>query len=325
MKTAGLTLDAIRAARATVMGAAIRTPLVRLNLWDAPADVYLKLENLQPIGSFKIRGAANAIAQMEERALRDGVLTASAGNMAQGVAWNARRLGIPCTVIAPDTAPEAKVRAVERLGGRVIKVPFDRWWQTFTDRAYPGIAGAFVHPFDDDRVMAGNGTIGLEILEDLEDVDSVLIPWGGGGLACGIASAIKGLKPAVRVYAVEVETATPLRASLQVGAVQTVPYTPSFVDGIGSRTVFPDMLALAQDLLDGSQVASLEETKGAIRLLAERNRVIAEGAGAVALAVALSGRAGAGKIVCVVSGGNIDLDKLAGILAEGSPSPVRGG
>jgi len=315
VKTAGLSLDAVRDARPAVMRAAIRTPLVRLNLWDAPAEIYLKLENLQPIGSFKIRGAANVMAHLSRRELAAGVLTASAGNMAQGAAWNARRLGIPCTVIAPDTAPDAKVRAVERLGGRVIKVPFDRWWQTFTDRSYPGVEGAFVHPFDDDRVMAGNGTIGLEIVEDLEDVDTVLIPWGGGGLSCGIATAIKGLKPRVMVYAVEAETGTPLQASLRAGSVQSVPYQPSFVDGIGSKTVFADMLALAEDLLDGSFVASLDETRNAIRLLAERNRMIAEGAGAVALAVALAGRAPGKNVVCIVSGGNIDLDVLAGIIS----------
>ena len=315
MKTAGLSLHAVRDARPAVMRAAIRTPLVRLNLWDAQPEIYLKLENLQPIGSFKIRGAANVMAQLSPRELAAGVLTASAGNMAQGAAWNARRLRIPCTVIAPDTAPDAKVRAVERLGGRVIKVPFDRWWQTFSDRSYPGVPGAFVHPFEDDRVMAGNGIIGLEIVEDLEDVDTVLIPWGGGGLSCGIATAIKGLKPRAMVYAVEAETGTPLQASLRAGSVQSVPYQPSFVDGIGSKTVFADMLALAEDLLDGSFVASLEETRKAIRLLAERNRVIAEGAGAVALAVALAGRAPGKKVVCIVSGGNIDLDLLAGIIS----------
>src|SRR5438445_4207768 len=314
MKAMTLAVEDIQRARQVIKGAAIRTPLVQLNVSDAPARIHLKLENLQPIGSFKIRGAANAMSSMSREELARGVLTASAGNMAQGVAWNAQRLSIPCTVIAPDTAPETKVRAVERLGGRVIKVPFDRWWQTFTDRSYPGVEGAFVHPFDDDRVMAGNGTIGLEIVEDLEDVDTVLIPWGGGGLSCGIATAIKGLMPRAMVYAVEVETGTPLQASLRAGSVQSVPYQPSFVDGIGSKTVFADMLALAEDLLDGSFVASLDETRKAIRLLAERNRVIAEGAGAVALAVALAGRAPGKKVVCVVSGGNIDLDALAGIL-----------
>ena len=316
MKTAGLSVDAVRLARPAVMRAAIRTPLVRLNVQETPAEIYLKLENLQPIGSFKIRGAANAMAGLGPQALAEGVLTASAGNMAQGVAWNARRLRVPCTVIAPDTAPDAKLRAVERLGGRVIKVSFDRWWQTFVDRSYPGVTGVFVHPFDDERVMAGNGTIGLEILEDLPDIDTVLVPWGGGGLACGIATALKGVQPQIRVCAVEVETATPLKASLEAGAVQTVAYQPSFVDGIGSKTVFADMLALAERLLDGSHVATLAETRRAIRLLAERNRVIAEGAGAVAAAIALSGRAGVGKVVCIVSGGNIDLDVLAGILTD---------
>ncbi len=319
MKATGLGIDQIRAARPAVAQAAIRTPLVRLNAFDRPAgsgEIYLKLENLQPIGSFKIRGAANAMSSMSKSELARGVLVASAGNMAQGAAWNARRLGIPCTVIAPDYAPDTKVRAIERLGGRVIKVPFDRWWQTFTDRSYPGLDATFVHSFDDDRVMAGNGTIGLELLEDLPEVETVLIPWGGGGLAVGIATALRAIKPSVRIYAVEAETGAPLTASLRSGSPQVVDYQPSFVDGIGSKTVFPNMLALAEDLLDGALTASLEETAGALRLMAERNRVIAEGAGAVAMAVALSGKAGSGRIACIVSGGNIDLSKLAKILGE---------
>lgn len=314
MRATGLDLDAIRQARQVIRGVALRTPLVRLNLWDAPADIFLKLENLQAIGSFKIRGATNAMSAIPRDELAKGVLVASAGNMAQGAAFNARRLHIPCTVIAPDYAPETKVQAIERLGGRVIKVPFDRWWQTFIDRAYPGIEAQFIHSFDDDRVMAGNGTIGLEILDDLPDVDTVLIPWGGGGLTCGIATALRALRPSTRIYAVEAETGAPLTASLKAGSPQVVDYEHSFVDGIGSKTVFPDMLAMAQDLLDGSFTASLEEIAAALRLMAERNRVIAEGAGAVALAVALSGKAGRGRIACVVSGGNIDLPELAAIL-----------
>ncbi len=316
MKATGLRMEDIRRAQPAVASAAIRTPLVRLNVWDAPAEIYLKLENLQPIGSFKIRGAANAMSLMSRAELAKGVLVASAGNMAQGAAWNARRLGIPCTVIAPDYAPDTKVQAIERLGGRVIKVPFDRWWQTFTDRSYPGVDATFIHSFDDDRVMAGNGTIGLELLEDLADIDTVLIPWGGGGLAGGIATALRALKPSIRIFAVEADTGAPLSASLKAGSAQVVDYQPSFVDGIGSKTVFPNMLVLAQELLDGSFTASLEEIAAALRLMAERNRVIAEGAGAVALAVALSGKAGRGRIACIVSGGNIDLPKLAKILGE---------
>ena len=316
MRATRLGIEDIRRAQPAVASAAVRTPLVRLNVWDAPAQIYLKLENLQPIGSFKIRGAANAMSLMSQDELSRGVLVASAGNMAQGAAWNARRLGIPCTVIAPDYAPDTKVQAIERLGGRVIKVPFDRWWQTFTDRSYPGVDAAFIHSFDDDRVMAGNGTIGLELLEDLPDVDTVLIPWGGGGLASGIATALRALKPSIRIFAVEADTGAPLSASLKAGSPQAVDYQPSFVDGIGSKTVFKNMLELAQELLDGSITASLEEIAAALRLMAERNRVIAEGAGAVALAVALSGKAGQGRIACVISGGNIDLPKLAKILGE---------
>jgi threonine dehydratase len=292
--------------------------LVRLNGFGISPEIYLKLENLQPIGSFKLRGAANAMAQLSPAQLQRGVLTASAGNMAQGVAWRARELGIPCTVVAPETAPETKLQAIARLGGHVIKVSFERWWQTFQDRAYPGIDATFIHAFDDPHVMAGNGVIGLEILEDLPDVDAVLIPWGGGGLACGIASAVRAKKPNCKLYAAEVATAAPLAASLSAGAVAVVEYQPSFVDGIGSKTVFPQMLDHARQLLDGALVAGLAEVAAAVRLLAERNRVIAEGAGACPVACALSGRAGAGTIACVVSGGNIDAVKLCKILCEGS-------
>jgi threonine dehydratase len=305
-------LDAIRAARQRIAGAAIRTPLVRLD--DDRADVWLKLEVLQPIGSFKIRGAANAMAQMARSELARGVVTASAGNMAQGVAWNARRLGVACTVVAPDHAPEAKVRAVERLGGRVLKVPFDEWWQAFVDRGRPGLEGVFVHAFDDERVMAGNGTIGLELLEDLPDLDVVLVPWGGGGLACGIASAVRALRPSSRVLAVEVATGAPLTASLAAGHPAVVDYRPSFVDGIGSKTVFAGMLERARHLLDGTIVVSLDEVAAAVRLLATRAHVVAEGAGAASVAAALSGRAGGGRTVCVVSGGSIDAATLASLL-----------
>ncbi|MBI3409729.1 MAG: threonine/serine dehydratase [Planctomycetes bacterium] len=311
-----VSLAAIEDARRQIANSAIRTPLVRLNTFDAPAEIYLKLENLQPIGSFKMRGAANAIAHIPKEQLERGVLTASAGNMAQGVAWQARKLGIPCTVVVPDTAPETKLYAIERLGGLLIKVSFERWWQTFQERAFPGVDATFIHAFDDPHVMAGNGTIGLEILEDLPDVDAVLIPWGGGGLTCGIASALRAKKPNCRIYAAEVATAAPLSASLAKGDVQVVDYQPSFVDGIGSKTVFPQMLERARELIDSALVAQLVEVAAAVRLLAERNRVIAEGAGACPVACALTGKAGSGKIVCVVSGGNIDLKKLCAILKE---------
>lgn len=316
-------LTDIQSARVLIAGSAIRTPLVRLNLRKAPAEIYLKLENLQPIGSFKVRGAVNAIGHMTADLLARGVLTASAGNMAQGVAWQARELGIPCTVIAPDSAPETKIKAIERLGGRVIKVPFDEWWKAFEQRAFPGVAGAFIHAFDDLNVMAGNGTIALEILEDLPEVDAVVIPWGGGGLTCGIASALRAVRPTCKVFAAEVATAAPLAASLVFGAPQQIDYQTSFVDGIGAKSVFPQMLERAQRLIDGSLVADLESVAHALKLMAERNRVIAEGAGACSLACALAGNAGPGKVVCIVSGGNIDFRKLCQILtAETSNSPI---
>ncbi len=309
------TLEDIRAARERIAGSAIRTPLIRLNVEDAPAEIYLKLENLQPIGSFKIRGAGNAMRLVEKENLRKGVYTASAGNMAQGVAWNAREMGVPCEVIVPDHAPETKLAAIKRLGGKVVKVPFDEWWQVIIEHSYPGLDSFFIHPVSDSAVIAGNGTIGLEILEDLADVETIVIPFGGGGLSSGIAAAIRSLKSNTRIYACEVETAAPLKASLKVGSPQTVEYTPSFVDGIGGRSVLEEMWPLVSDLIDDSLVVSLPQVSQALKLLIERNRVIAEGAGAAAVAAALSGMAGSGKIVCIVSGGNIDSDKLAEIIS----------
>ena len=309
-----VSLSSVQDARRVIAGSAIRTPLVRLNIQDAQTEIYLKLENLQPIGSFKIRGAANAIARLPKEKLNLGVVTASAGNMAQGVAWTAQKLGIPCTVIAPDSAPETKINAIERLGGQVIKVTFDQWWSAFEQRAFPGVAGTFIHAFDDPDVMAGNGTITLEILEDLPDPDTVVIPWGGGGLTCGIASVLRELRPVCRVFAAEVATAAPLADSLAAGTPTEIAYQPSWVDGIGAKAVFPQMFARAQKLIDGSLVVELQQVADAVRLLAKHNHVVAEGAGACSVACALSGKAGSGKVVCIVSGGNIDSEKLARIL-----------
>jgi len=295
-----------------IADSAIRTPLVRLN--GVEAEIYLKLENLQPIGSFKIRGAANAMARLSASQLQRGVVTASAGNMAQGVAWCARKLGVPCTVIAPSTAPETKINAIERLGGRVIKVSFDEWWRAFAERAYPGVDGAFIHAFDDPHVMAGNGTIALEILEDLPDVDALVIPWGGGGLTCGIASVLRAVRPECKIFTAEVSTAAPLAASIAAGAPTPVDYQASWVDGIGARAVFPQMFERARNLIDGTLIADLSSVATALRLMVQHNHIVAEGAGACPVACALSGKAGSGKIVCVVSGGNIDSAKLVAIL-----------
>jgi threonine dehydratase len=310
-----ITLSAVEEAHRNIAGTALRTPLVPLPV-AGEAEVWLKLENLQPIGSFKIRGAANVMAKTPRERLQRGVLTASAGNMAQGVAFCARRIGVPATIVAPDTAPATKIRAVERLGGRVILAPFADWWRTFETRTYPGVDATFIHAFDDPDVMAGNGTIALELLEDLASMDAVVIPWGGGGLSCGIAEVLRALSPRVKIYAAEVETAAPLAASLDAGEPRTVDYTPSFVDGIGSKMVFPNMFERARRLLNGSLVVTLAEAASAMKLAAERNRVIVEGASACAIAAALSGRAGAGKVVAIVSGGNIDLEKFSQLTAS---------
>jgi threonine dehydratase len=310
-----LSLADIQAAREALLGTAIRTPLVRLNI-DDPPSIFLKLENLQPIGSFKIRGAANVIARLSATELQRGVMTASAGNMAQGVAWCARERGIPCTVISPQGAPENKMRAIEKLGARLIRVPFDDWWRAFEERAYPGVDATFIHAFDDPHVMAGNGTIGLEILEDLPDVDAVVIPWGGGGLACGIAAAVRQLKPDTKIFAAEVDVAAPLQASWKAGSPQVIEPVRSFVDGVGGKSVLPRMFDRARHLLDGCLVAQVAEVASAIKLIAERNHIIAEGAGATALACVLAGRAGTGKVACILSGGNIDMPKFIEIMVS---------
>jgi threonine dehydratase len=313
-------LEAIARARATLAGSAVRTPLVRLRLDDAPAEIHLKLECLQPIGSFKIRGALNAMAEAPPEALAKGVVTASAGNMAQGVAWGARERGIPCTVVVPEHAPQTKLDAIERLGGSVVKVPFEDWWRAIETSHHPGVEGYFVHPVLDDGVMAGNGTIGLEILDDLPEVDTVLVPWGGGGLACGIASALRQSRPGTRVISVEPETGAPLSVSLPAHESRAVDYSASFVDGSGSRALLPKMWGLAQELIDDAVSVPLDATAAAVRLMAERNRVIAEGAGALSLAAALAGKGGGGKVVCIVSGGNIDLARLVTILQGDTPA-----
>jgi threonine dehydratase len=314
-----VTLSGIEAARERLRGKVTRTPLIRLPIDTGHREIYLKLENLQPIGSFKLRGATNAMALAGEDAIANGVYTASAGNMAQGVAWCARARGIRCQVIVPEQAPKAKTDAIERLGGEVIRMPFDVWWKAMMDHGYPGMEGLFVHPFADEAVMAGNGTIALEIFDDIGDVDAILVPYGGGGLSCGIAAGAHAISPRTKTYAVEVETAAPLSAAFAAGNPTTVTYTRTFIDGMGSARVSDEMWPLVQELLAGSLVTSVAEVASAVKLLAERCRIIAEGAGAASVAAALKGTLDAKRIVCVVSGGNIDSEKLAIILRGEMP------
>ncbi len=339
-------LGAIRAAQERLRGVAVRTPLVHLDVSDLDVrfkahdrargvfrnpprvdddamDVHLKLETLQPIGSFKLRGAGNALRCKSADALRAGVWTPSAGNMAQGVAWSARQLDVACTAVVPEAAPQTKLAALDRLGARVLKVPFEAWWDCLLTHRSEDVQGVLVHPVNDADVVAGNGTIGLEIFDDLPDVDTVLVPYGGGGLSVGIAAALRASRPDVRIYACEVETAAPFAASLEADAPACVEHRASFVDGIGGRSVLPEMWPAARDLLDGAIVVTLDEVCDAIRLLVERLRVVAEGAGAAPVAAALSGRAGGGRIVCVVSGGNLDPATLATILRGERPLAPR--
>lgn len=310
-----VTLEEIEAARRRIATTILRTPLVRWNL-PGQAEIYLKLENLQPINAFKIRGAANAIAMLSESERRRGVWTISAGNAGQGVAYAARAFGIPSTVVVIETAAETKIERMRALGARLVKAPFDACWEAMERRSFPGVEGVFIHPFDDHDFIAGNGTIGLEILEDLPKVHTVIASIGGGGLIAGIGSALRALAPRVRVLGAEPETAAPGALSFEKRSPQVFTgWRPSFVDGAGGKSIFPRMWDRLRDVVDGSIVVSLEETRQAMRLIAEKARVIAEGAGALPAAAALSGKAGRGPIVCVVSGGNVDLKKFAELIS----------
>lgn len=321
-------LQDIQSSRQRLAGVILRTPLVRfdvrrsdfnrltINADEAdPTEIYLKLENLQPTGSFKVRGAGNALLSQPG----EGVWTASAGNMGQALAWYAQKLGIPCTVIVPDNVSALKKAKIEAFGAQTRIVPFAQYQEIQRQGAFDEMRGRLIHPFADEAVMAGNGTIGLELLEDLPDLDAVVIPYGGGGLSCGIAAALRAVKPGVRIYAAEVESGAPLAASLRAGQPVEVPYRHSFVNGIGAPYVFPAMWDMASGLLDGSIPVSVAQAAEAVRLLATNQHVIAEGAGAVSLAAALTGQAGRGKIACIVSGGNLDLEHLSIILGGGVP------
>lgn len=306
----------VEEARRHVYEAAVRTPLVRLNYTEAPAEIYLKLESFQPIGSFKLRGAYNQVRLLPPEERARGVWTVSAGNAAQGVALAAKRAGVAASVLVMDSAPATKLEAIERLGARIVKASFDECWKALGERRHPAMEGTMVHPFEDDAFIAGNASCGLEILEDLPEVDAVVAAFGGGGLTCGIATALQAKKPGAKVYAAEPETASPLAYSFSKGSPQDFPnWQRTFVDGSGGKSVFPRMWALAHHLLAGSVVVSLDEIRAAMKLAAERNHVIAEGAGGCAVAAALSGQCGNGKVVAVVSGGNIDLSKFCELTA----------
>jgi threonine dehydratase len=313
-------LSEIRAARERIASTIVRTPLVRLELGPDYPDIRLKLENLQPINAYKLRGAANAVASLSDSERKRGVWTISAGNAGQGVAYAARAAGVPCTVVAIETAPNSKLERMRALGAKLILVSYDVAWKTLDDRAYPGVEGTFVHPFDDHDFIAGHGTMGLEILEDAPDAAAVIAAIGGGGLIAGVASAIKALKPEVKVFGAEPETAAPAALSFKMGSPQAFKdWKHSFVDGAGGQSMFPRMWERMKPIVDGYIVVSLDETKSAMRLLAEKARVIAEGAGALSVAAALTGKAGNGPIVAVVSGGNIDMKKFCELIGASVP------
>jgi threonine dehydratase len=322
--TRSISIDNIRDAAGVIYETAVRTPLVRADLGGS-ADLYLKLETLQPVGSFKIRGAYNAVRRLSPAERAQGVWTVSAGNAAQGLALAANRVGAPCSVLVFDTAPATKLQAIERFGARIVKASHDECWRTVESGRSDRMNGRFVHPFDDDDFIAGNGTIGLEIFEDLPDVDVVIAAIGGGGLIAGIASALRTVRPRVKIFAAEPETAAPLAASIAAGHATAAPHwQPSFVDGAGGQSVLPSMWPLLSTLVDGAIVVSLDEIRCAMRLVAERAHVICEGAAACAVAAALTGRAASGRTVAIVSGGNIDLPHFAALVeACGAQSPER--
>jgi len=312
-----VTLAEIRAARDRIAGTIIRTPLVKLELGPDAPDIRLKLENLQPINAYKLRGAANAVLMLPPAERAAGVWTISAGNAGQGVAYAARAAGVPCAVVAIETAPAAKLERMRALGATIVPVPFDVAWKALGDRSFEGMRGTFVHPFDDHNFIAGHGTMGLEILEDLPGVTAVIAAIGGGGLVTGVASAIKALKPSVKVWGAEPDTAAPASLSFAAGSAQVFKdWKPSFVDGAGGQSVFPRMWERMRAVVDGSIAVTLDQTRAAMRLMAEKARVIAEGAGALPLAAALTGKAGRGPVVAVVSGGNIDLEKFAKLILD---------
>ena len=310
-------LREIEEARQRIAKTIVRTPLIRLELGPDFPDIRLKLENLQPINAYKLRGAANAVAMLSEAERKGGVWTISAGNAGQGVAYAAKKAGVPCTVVVIETAPESKIQRMRALGGKLIPVPYDVAWKALEDRAYPGAEGTFVHPFDDDNFIAGHGTMGLEILEDAPETTAVIASIGGGGLICGIASAIKALRPEIKVFGAEPETAAPAALSFKMGSPQVFKdWKSSFVDGAGGQSMFPRMWERIKSLVDDHIVVSLEETKRAMRIMAEKTRIISEGAGALPLAAALTGRAGKGPIIAIVSGGNIDLKKFCELVSS---------
>ena len=310
-----VSLDDILGARERIRDIAVRTPLIQLLHDSAAPEIWLKLENLQPINAFKIRGAANAVALLSPEARKRGVWTISAGNAGQGVAYAARKAGIPSTVVTIDTAPETKIERMQNLGARIVKAPFDACWRAMELREFPGVEGTFIHPFDDHDFIAGNATLGMEIIEDLPNVKTVIAAIGGGGLISGIGSAIRQLAPHVRILGAEPETAAPGALSFEKGGPQVfTEWQASFVDGAGGKSIFPRMWDRMQGIVDGSIVVTLEEVMRSMRMVAEKVRVIAEGAGALAVAAALSGKAGEGPIVAVISGGNIDLRKFAELI-----------
>jgi threonine dehydratase len=310
-----IALAEIRAARERIASTILRTPLVRLEMGSGFPDIRLKLENLQPINAYKLRGAANAVAMLSESERQRGVWTISAGNAGQGVAYAARKAGVPCTVVVMETAPRSKLDRMKALGATLIPVPYDVAWIALAERSYPGVDGTFVHPFDDHNFIAGNATLGLEILEDAPETVAVIAGIGGGGLITAVGSAMRLLRPDIKVWGAEPETAAPAARSFAMGSPQDFKeWQASFVDGAGGKSVFPRMWERMQPVVDGNIVVTLDETRNAMRLMAEKARVIAEGAGALSVAAALTGKAGQGPIVAVVSGGNIDLKKFAELI-----------
>ncbi len=310
-------LSDIEAARGRIAGTILRSPIIRLDLGPGGPDIRLKLENLQPTNAYKIRGAANAVAKLSDAERASGVWTISAGNAGQAVAYAARAAGIPCAVVAIETAPRTKLDRMRALGADIVPVSYEQAWKAAEAHAFEGMDGTFIHPFDNHDFIAGHGTMGLEILEDVPDVQTIIAAIGGGGLITGIGSAIKARRPDVRLLGAEPETAAPMALSLREGGPRRFSdWQASFVDGAGGQSVTQRMWDRMTPVVDGAVTVTLAQVREAMRLTAEKARVIAEGAGCLALAAALTGEAGQGPIVCIVSGGNIDLAKFAELVTS---------
>jgi threonine dehydratase len=309
-------LDDARAAAERIREVAVRTPLVPLRSYSgARPEILLKPETLQPVTSFKIRGAYNWASSLTDAQRARGLSTVSAGNTAQAVAYAARLVGASARSRLPDTTPRAKIDAIEAYGMEPVFMPGDELFDWMLSAGWEGEPYTFLHPWVEPLMVAGSATVGLEIFDELPDVDTVFISVGGGGLICGVGSALKALNPGIRVVAVQPEACAPIRACLAAGQPVWVDPEPTLCDGLGVPLVTDEMWPLLRSVVDETVEISEEQVEDAIRRLALDNKLVVEGAGAASLAAALATPIEQrGRSVCVLSGGSIDGDTFAAIV-----------